>query len=257
MRHRTVTENGKKDPLMPGRSLTDGMYRLNTLREKSEGTAEPEMAPKRRSDGLRTRRSAVVAAAISVLLVAGCSSSGDTDDATTTVPESSSTTPSSSTSSTTSSSSSTTTSAPEDDEQAIVDQYLGFWDARFEANSEPVNPDLPALADFATGAQLDNVIAETQRRKDSGLAVRLPDNSVGERRVKVASVEGEEALLLDCATNDTVLYRVDTGEVIDDSVATRSIEATMRLVDGKWRLAGTRELQKWEGVAGCAVSSDF
>jgi hypothetical protein len=232
------------------------MYRLNTLREKSEGTAEPEMAPKQRSDGLRTRRNAVVAAAISVLLVAGCSSSGDDDNTTTTIRESSSTTTPSSTSSTTSSSSSTTI-APEDDEQAIVDQYLGFWEARFEANSEPVNPDLPALADFATGAQLDNVIAETQRRKDSGLAVRLPDDSVGERRVKVASVEGDEALLLDCATNDTVLYRVDTGEVIDDSVATRSIEATMRLVDGKWRLAGTRELQKWEGVAGCAVSSDF
>lgn len=243
---------------MPGQTLTDEMYRLFTLRGKSEETAEPEMASPRRSDGLRTRRTSLVAALAAALIVSACGSSGDTDGASTTVEESSTTTSSTSTSSTTSSSSTTTTTvAPEDDEQAIIDQYLGFWDARFEANSEPVNPDLPALADFATGAQLENVIAETQRRQDNGLAVRLPDDSVGDRRVKVASVDGDEAILLDCATNDTVLYRVDTGEVVDDSVATRSIEATMRLVDGIWRLAGSRELQKWEGVAGCAVSSDF
>ena len=59
---------------------------------------------------------------------------------------------------------------------------------------------------------------------------------------------------LDCSINDTIVYRVATGEVVDDSTVTRSVSATMRKVDGVWKLASTSEIQKWEGVAGCALS---
>ena len=61
----------------------------------------------------------------------------------------------------------------------------------------------------------------------------------------------------DCATNDGVVYRVATGQVLDDGVVTRSVEATMRRVDGAWRLADSRVIQEWKGVAGCALSPDF
>lgn len=203
----------------------------------------------------RPIRRARVALAAALLVVASCS--GD-DEA---IPTSSSST--SSTTSTTdrptstaqTGDTSTSTSAPAGDVEALVaDRYLEFWNARFEANTDPVDPDNPRLRDLATGEQLANVIDETQRRKDAGLAFREADDSVKERRIRVVDVQGEVATLQDCATNDDVVYRVATGEVVDDSVVTRNISAEMRLVDGQWRLAGAQELQKWEGVAGCALS---
>lgn len=202
--------------------------------------------------------SAIVLLGVVAGTLAGCSDAGDEANA-----SSSSTTSSSTTSTTTTTTTEQTTSSstsPEDDaaalEAEITDRYLAFWEARFDANTEPVNPNDPRLAELATGAQLDNVVEETKQRADAGLALRRPEDSLTERRPRVVELDGDEATIQDCAINDSIVYRVDTGEVIDDSVVTRSVSATMRLVDGQWRLEATRELQKWEGVAGCALASD-
>ncbi|HAS13126.1 MAG TPA: hypothetical protein DCS55_21840 [Acidimicrobiaceae bacterium] len=149
-----------------------------------------------------------------------------------------------------------TTTEPDDVAALVTARYLEFWDARFEANTDPVDPDSATLRDLATGDQLVNVVAETQQRQDAGLALRAADDPVKERRIRLVDVQGDTATIQDCATNDDVVYRVATDEVLDDSVVTRNISATMRLVDGQWRLAAAQELQKWEGVAGCALSSD-
>lgn len=71
------------------------------------------------------------------------------------------------------------------------------------------------------------------------------------------NVDGTTAQLQECSVNDGVVYEVDSGQVIDDTVVTRSVEATMEQVDGVWKLAATRVVQSWEGVAGCALSADF
>lgn len=139
----------------------------------------------------------------------------------------------------------------------ILDRYLAFWEARFDANTEPVNPDDGRLADLATGAQLDNVREETRQRAEDGLAFRRPPDSITERRPRIVSVDGDTATIQDCAINDSIVYRVATGEVVDDTVATRSVTATMRLVDGQWRLESAREIQRWEGVAGCALAEEL
>lgn len=201
------------------------------------------------------RRAAVVLAAV-CLVLGSCSGDDDGD-----IADSSSSTSRSNSSTSTSSTSepdgtSSTTTAPDDVEALVTARYLEFWDARFEANTEPVDPDSARLRDLATGDQLTNVVAETQQRKDSGLALRAADDPVKERRVRLVDVQGDTATIQDCATNDDVVYRVATGEVVDDSVVTRNISAEMRLVEGQWRLAAAQELQKWEGVAGCALSSD-
>lgn len=205
----------------------------------------------------RPFRRARVALAAALLVMASCSGNDEAtpDSSTSTSSTTSTTDRPTSTTQTGDTSTSTSTSAPADDVEALVaDRYLEFWDARFEANTDPVDPNSPRLRDLATGEQLANVVDETQRRKDAGLAFREADDSVKERRIRVVDVQGEVATLQDCATNDDVVYRVATGEVVDDSVVTRNISAEMRLVDGQWRLAGAQELQKWEGVAGCALS---
>jgi len=210
--------------------------------------------PRRHRAPWPTKAAIVIAAGM--LLLGACS--GDDDDrglgTTTTTTTSSTTTsePTTSTSSTTPES----TDPTSDEEAQILDRYLAFWEARFEANTDPVNPDDERLADLATGAQLDNVREETRKRADAGLALRRPEDSITERRPRIVKIDGDVATIQDCAINDGIVYRVSTGEVIDDSVATRSVSATMRRVDGRWRLESARELQKWEGVAGCALASD-
>lgn len=204
---------------------------------------------------LRGRR-AVAGLALTVVFafgVGGCSDDDDGAIPTTSTTGRATTTSTSSGATSTSTTGSTGASA---EEQEIAARYTAFWDARFEANTAPVNPEEPALREFGTGPQLENVITETTRNRDQGLAFRRPDDSVYERRVRVVSVEGDVARLQDCATNDGIIYRVASGEVVDDSVSTRSIEAVMRRVDGEWRLESTRVLQEWEGVAGCALAPD-
>ncbi len=150
-----------------------------------------------------------------------------------------------------------TTSTTVDPAGEIIARYKQFWDVRFEVNRNPVNPTDPRLAQFATGKQLDNVVTETRQRLDQGLALRRPEPSASKNRVKLIEVASDTARLQDCATNDGIVYRVATGQVLDDGVVTRSVEATMRRVDGVWRLADTRVLQEWKGVVGCALSPEF
>jgi len=182
--------------------------------------------------------------ASTLLLFAACS-----DDSSPTVA------PTSSSTAVTTAASTTPTTA--DPAAEIVARYTQFWEARFEANRDPVNPADPRLAQLATGAQLDNVLAETRQRRDQGLAVRRPEPSASTNRVKVVEIVGDNATLQDCATNDGIIYRVASGQVLDEGVVTRSVEATMLRIDGVWRLADTHVLQEWKGVAGCAQSPDF
>jgi hypothetical protein len=169
--------------------------------------------------------------------------SGPTTEATTT----------STSSSTSTSPTSDTDDAPAED-QEVIDRYLGFWDARFGANEEPPDPEDPALADFATGRQLENVIDETRRRLEDGLALRAAEPSRTSHDVAVITKNADRVELQDCFVNDGIVYRPATGEVVDDSVVTRSVSADMVLVDGVWKLERATVVQQWEGIAGCALA---
>lgn len=202
---------------------------------------------------IRSYRSLGLVAA-TVLIVAGCSNKSDD------IPLATSTTGlSSAVSSTTSSSTvpAVTATTPPAEDVVIVDRYKKFWEARLAANQAPANPDFPDLRTYATGEQLDQVILETRQRREKGLAIKKPSRSAYERRVKLVSIEGDSAVVQDCVTDDLIVYKVATGEVVDDATITRNVSATMRRVDGTWRLAAARLVQEWKGVAGCALSTDF
>jgi hypothetical protein len=148
-----------------------------------------------------------------------------------------------------------TTSTTIDPQADVVARYRMFWQVRFEANREPVNPDDPRFAEYATGQQLANVVKETRERRDNGLAIRRPEPSVADLRVQVLEIDGDTALLQDCTVDDGIVYRVPGGDVVDSEVVTYSVAATMRRVDGAWKLDHTKVIQKWEGVAGCALAA--
>ena len=192
-------------------------------------------------------RTPLLVAVLLALLVSACSG----DDAA--IPAGTTTTLPSKTS-VTSDNATTTTRAAASVEADITQRYEAFWDERFAANQAPVDPAKAGLREFATGAQLNEVIAETTRNRDEGIAFRRPKDTVYKRRVHVISVEGDVARVQDCVTNDGIVYRVASGEVVDDKVATNSLEAVMRRVDGVWKLESTKLLQRWDGVSGCALA---
>ncbi len=191
-----------------------------------------------------TRAAPLAFLVFSLLLLAACSDSPDT------IAGSTSTTSGAGIST----GSPGTTPSTLDANTEIVSRYQKFWEARFNANQAPPNPDLPALAEYATGEQLDQVKAESRTNLRQGLAIRRASDPVRRSSVKVIRVADDEATLQECAVDDDVVYQYRTGEVMNADVATHNVEATMRRVDGVWKLASARLLQRWEGVAGCALS---
>lgn len=191
--------------------------------------------------------------------VVGCSDDAATPSTSTTQPRRSLTTTDTTSSTSTTESTTSTTSASTPNgrtaEEEIVARYIGYWDARFAANSGTPNPDDPALRDFATGAQLEAVIAETRSNLENGLAFRPAANPSDIQRVDVIQLEGDHAVVQECVVTDGVIYRRDTGEVVDGEVYTQNIRGELQHVDGAWRVSSARLVQQWEGVAGCARAS--
>jgi len=196
-----------------------------------------------------------------VLALAGCSDDdSDTAASSTTAADRTSTTASTSstsrdTTTTTTEATPVTTAPGTTAEQEVIDRYVGYWNARFNANAGVPNPDDPALRDFATGRQLDAVVAETQSNLDSGVAFERAAEPHNIQRVTVVEIDGDRAVVQECVVDDGLVVSRDTREVVDDSVSTHNVQAEMLRVDGVWKVSEARLLQQFEGVAGCALAS--
>jgi hypothetical protein len=139
--------------------------------------------------------------------------------------------------------------------QEIIGAYVAYWDARIVANSGVPNPQDPALARYATGRQLEAVIAETQENLDAGRALQPSPDPVNFRRLTVVSVDGDSAVVQECFVDDGQVIELATGRVLNDTVATHSVQADLLRVDGQWRVSAATLIQRWEGVAGCALAT--
>ena len=211
-------------------------------------------------DHSRHRAAAVCAAAALLLAGASCGDDGEASPASTTTTDASTSTTRSTTSTTgqttTSAGASTATTAPGTSaEQEVIDRYIGYWNARFEANSGTPDPNDPALREYATGEQLETVVAETQSNLDEGLAFQRAAEPHNIQRVTVVEIEGDRAVVQECVVADGVVVRRDTGEVVNDQVNTHNVQAEMTRVGGVWKVSAARLLQRFEGVAGCALAS--
>lgn len=207
----------------------------------------------------RVRLAMLVVALMS--LSAACSDADSAAPPTTTRSDrSATTTVASATHSTTITAANPTTSSPsatagQSVEGEIIARYVGYWKARVAANSGTPNPDDPGLREFATGEQLDAVINETQANLDQGLAFRPATNPSGLQRVEVIQVEGDRAVVQECVVADGVIVRRESGEIVNDEVATHNVRGELIRVDGAWKVSSARLVQRWEGVAGCALGS--
>ena len=160
------------------------------------------------------------------------------------------------TASTTTASTSTTESADLESniESVLADRVRGYFDARASANAAPApDPLSPGLAEYATGEELAAVVANTERRRDGGEAIRPGETALAEIRVAAGTVNRDSATVAACVIDDGVIFDVASGEVINDDVVTHNYQIELVLDGGVWKVARIVRVQQWEGVAGCAL----
>lgn len=145
-----------------------------------------------------------------------------------------------------------TTTSRADAEQEVLDAYLASWDA-YTAASDPADPDFPGLAETSTGPALDQAKEQLAAYQFTGRIGRDPEGSIAEHRAEVTSVVGDKATVRDCNVDDGEIVVAATGEVVNDLVATVLFEGSMVVEDGRWKLRSLNVVEKWEGVAGCAL----
>lgn len=212
------------------------------------------------------RRCAAIGAVCAALVLAAAGCSDDDNPAaqtSTSAGDTTSTTGSTTSTSTTAADTTTTTTDPVSattapgttPEQEVIDRYVGYWNARFNANAGVPDPDDPALREFATGRQLEAVITETQANLDQGLAFERAAEPHDFQRVTVVEMDGDRATVQECVVDDGLIVRRSSGEVVDDAVSTHNVQAQLLRVDGAWKVSEARLLQRFEGVAGCALVS--
>jgi len=185
-----------------------------------------------------------------MVVLGACSGSGEgpTTSGTTAAPVTSTTADS-----TTTSTEATTTTAPADKaEQAVLKAYQGYFDAILAAN-DPPDQFHPALRQYATGEAFQSVFEAAQGNRLAGRALRLPENSRTKHRAEVISIEGEQAAVRDCAIDDVLVVNIETGEVLNDEVATQLRTATLVREESSWKVSFTKLEERWEGIAGCAL----
>lgn len=141
------------------------------------------------------------------------------------------------------------------EEQQVVDAYLAAMAAFDQTTADPPNPDHPALAATTVDPALTEVRDLAASWKGFGQALRYPTTSVHEITTLSVEIDGATATIETCNVDDGILYEPASGRVLNDKITTAHDRATMTLVAGTWKLATRAQVQKWEGVAGCAVAS--
>jgi hypothetical protein len=189
--------------------------------------------------GGAVRRVSVAVLASVVVLAAGACGENDGDE------ESTDQTAPSSTSATT-----TTTTNPSAEVEAA---YLAYWDAYLEASSEPVNPDLPELQALMSGGHQQVVTRNLRNMQANALAVRERENSQFRNVLETVELADAAARFTACSYDDLVTYDVATGEPVDASVATKSLEGRMVFEDDRWKVAQLEIVSRELGSDQCPV----
>lgn len=145
--------------------------------------------------------------------------------------------------STTSTTSTTTTTIPTipttavDDREAeilaVIDLY---WHTGVEAN-DPPDADHELLTQVAAGDLLDHIRSVAVEKLAAGEGNRYRDGRVDVvRRAQIARLEDGLAIVNICLVDDTLLYDLETDEILDDELRIRWLQHAVELTGDGWRV---------------------
>lgn len=195
---------------------------------------------------MRTLSGVGVAVVCACALVTACGGSddGDASASTTSVAAEATTSAPSTTES-------TTTTTIDEEEAAILAAVDGLWQSHITINSPP-DPDHPDLARFRAGSTLESAQARTEDRRVQGHAIRLPESTVYSHETLSVQVDDDRAFVVDCSVDDSVLYDIASGTILDDAVLSNEWEITLTRSASGWLISDVLQRDQWQGVAGCA-----
>jgi hypothetical protein len=192
------------------------------------------------------RHLAALVVAAGVVIMLGLSSCGSTNHSASPPATSGTTTHA------TDASAAPTTPTTADPRTQAFDGYRAALDALDHALSNPPNPSDPLLAQTMVDPMLTQSRNLASEWQGFGQAGKYPPHSVRRQTLISATVTGNQASLQACSVDDGIVYDISTGKTINDNVTTALDKATLTLVGGTWKLATRDQVQKWQGVAGCA-----
>jgi hypothetical protein len=139
-------------------------------------------------------------------------------------------------------------------EEAAADAYLMYDDAFFKAATNPVDPQLPDLQELVTGSQRSLVTRNLEAMQANGQAVRLPARSKARQDLQLVELQPDGSVdITSCEVDDSILYVVATGAVINDDVVTNLIFTTMVEETGGWKLTFSERRTRWPGIVECEL----
>ena len=159
---------------------------------------------------------------------------------------------------TTSSTTSSTIDGPSAEVDAVVAAYKAAELAGIRAGMIP-DPDYPDLAATHTGPMLERARELYRGYQLRNVAYRYPDPPEKGFRITVdpetVEITGDVALFEACAVDEGQRIDTETGKPLspDGGVSTVLLKVAMQRVDGVWKLAERKNLDSWDGVAGCAA----
>lgn len=146
--------------------------------------------------------------------------------------------------------------APKTDEQQVVGTVETYLKIRDDAYDIP-DPNYPLLSVYATGAQLQADVDAIVKLRDAGQATQDVPNSIAEDRVKLLSIEGDQARAEACVIGDGIVVEADTREPAYEYppgfAVTRLYKIELVRSFGAWKVSVVTQVDRWEGVAGCAI----
>lgn len=145
----------------------------------------------------------------------------------------------------------------ERDKQAVIATWLAFSRTIVEAN-DPPNPSHPGLAAYATDNAYDTAVSAVEKNRAKGLALREPPNSRSRSRPEVVSIDGNTAVLVDCAVDESNLLEIATGSLApgyDPEPSTSLLRVILVRANpgAPWKVSLSKREQRWDGIAGCAA----
>jgi hypothetical protein len=145
-----------------------------------------------------------------------------------------------------------TEDSPTNAEIAVVESYRTAL-AAIEQTLSGAEADGATLTATVTDPLLSEVVNLSGSWAGFGQVLRYPSTSI--RRIDPVSVvvTGDEATIESCRVDDGQIVEQPSGRVLNDEVTTSLDRAVMRRVDGQWKLSTRVQLEKWNGVTGCAA----
>lgn len=148
-----------------------------------------------------------------------------------------------------------TTTTVDPQAQALADAeaaYLAYEEASNVAAADPVDPQHPDLQALITGDQRLHSNSELGGFLADGEAARSAAPSQYSVEIQAASAQSDGSVLLHvCRVDDSVVYKVATGEIVNDEVVTKTIDARMVNEDGAWKVFSTTVVARTPGAASC------